>query len=161
MSYTVTRAAMAPMPEWADAGAPASAAVANASPAPAPVAAVAVQVAPAAASGTVTLMAADTTHAAVFIPSGNLVAAPDSVSATAHVETASAGLSGPAMLPVVAASASGTDASPAVGLATSFALPFTHEVASGSDVTYVTQDDGSIVVSDAETGLPTDWTIIV
>lgn len=48
-----------------------------------------------------------------------------------------------------------------VGRSGSFELPFTHEVASGSDVTYVTQDDGSIVVSDAETGPPTDWTIIV
>jgi len=47
------------------------------------------------------------------------------------------------------------------GRSASFELPFTHEVASGSDVTYLTQDDGSIVVTDADVGPPTDWAIIV
>jgi hypothetical protein len=49
-----------------------------------------------------------------------------------------------------------------VGRSASFELPFTHEVASGSDaVGYVMQDDGSIVVTDADSGPIIDWAIIV
>jgi hypothetical protein len=49
-----------------------------------------------------------------------------------------------------------------VGRSASFELPFTHEVASGADaVGYVMQDDGSIVVTDADSGPIIDWAIIV
>ena len=60
------------------------------------------------------------------------------------------------------ASASHVDlgSSDAVERSATFELPFTHVVAGSDDVTYITQDDGSIVVSDADVG-SSDWTIIV
>ena len=67
-------------------------------------------------------------------------------------------------VPAVVTTDSHTDSSSSDGVArtASFELPFTHETASGSDATAsITQDDGSIVVSDSDIGPASDWTIIV
>jgi hypothetical protein len=96
-------------------------------------------------------------------PAPSSVAAVALPAATFAPESSSIQSSNPVVSTI--ASDSHTDAGSAgvVGRSASFELPFTHEVASGSDaVTYVTQDDGSIVATDAgDSGLANDWTIIV